>query len=107
MDAQMPLEACWKYYRQLWDDQTSVIGSEDDEKAFIHGLERFSQLKRVTVTPAAHGWLFAPPYETPMIRAFPHGFKYPIPRGWHCDPVDCLAVEPRLWSESTEDYKEL
>lgn len=26
--------------------------------------------------------LFIPLYETPMIRAFPDGFNYPIPRGW-------------------------
>ncbi|KOS38368.1 hypothetical protein ACN38_g10818 [Penicillium nordicum] len=107
MDAQMPLKACWEYYRQLRDDQTSVIGSEDDKKAFLYGLERFPRLKRVTVTPAAHGWLFAPLYETPMIRAFPYGLNYPIPRGWQCDPIGCRVVEPLPWLEATEDYKEL
>lgn len=107
MDTQMPLKDCWKYYQELRDDQTSVIGSKDDEKAFLYGLERFPRLKRVTVTPAAQGWLFAPLYETPMIRAFPYGFNYPIPRGRHCDPVDCRVVEPLPWSEATEDYKEL
>ncbi|KAJ5195312.1 uncharacterized protein N7498_008750 [Penicillium cinerascens] len=87
-------------------DHTSVIGSEDDKEAFLYGLERFPRLKRVTVTPATHGWLFAPLYET-MIRAFPYGFNYPIPRGWHCDPIDCRVVEPLPWLEATEDYKEL
>jgi hypothetical protein len=29
-----------------------------------------------------HGHLFAPLYATPMIRAFPKGFTYPVPRGW-------------------------
>ncbi|CAG8061745.1 unnamed protein product [Penicillium salamii] len=107
LDAQMPLKACWKYYQQLLDDQRSVIRSEDDEKAFLYGLERFPQLERVTVTPAAHGWLFTPLYETPMIRQFPYGFNYPIPRGWHYDPVDCQVAEPLPWSEATDDYKEL
>lgn len=51
----MPSKAYWKYYRELRDDQTSVIGSEDDKKAFLYGLERFPQLKRVTVTPTAYG----------------------------------------------------
>ncbi|KAJ5175096.1 uncharacterized protein N7482_000973 [Penicillium canariense] len=106
IDAQMPLKACWKYYQQLGDDQASVIGSEDDKKAFLYGLERFPRLKRVTVTPAAHGWLFAPLYETPMIRAFPYGFNYPIPRGWNCDLVDPQVVEPLPWSEVNEGYKE-
>lgn len=107
MDAEMPWKACWKYYQQLWNDQASVIGSEDDKKAFLYGLERFPRLKRVTVTPAAHGWLFAPLYETPMIRAFPYGFNYPIPRGWQYDPDDRRVAEPLPWSEATEDYKEL
>ncbi|KAJ6000821.1 hypothetical protein N7481_001230 [Penicillium waksmanii] len=107
MDAQMPLKACWKYYQQLLDDQATVIKSEDDKIAFLYGLERFPGLKKVTVTPAAHGWLFSPLYETPMIRKFPYGFNYPIPRGWHYDPVDSQVAEPLPWSEVTDDYKEL
>lgn len=107
MNAQMPLKACWEYYRQLYDDQISIIRSEDDKKAFIYGLNRFPRLEKVTVTPGAHGWLFAPLYDTPMIRAFPYGFNYPIPRGWHCDPNDIRVVGPLPWSEAPEEYKEL
>ncbi|KAK5800961.1 hypothetical protein VI817_003173 [Penicillium citrinum] len=107
MNSQMPLKACWEYYRHLYDDQISVIRSEDDIKAFLYGLDRFPRLKRVTVTPAAHGWLFAPLYETPMIRAFPYGFNYPILRGWHYDPEDLQVAEPLPWSEASEEYKEL
>ncbi|OQD90083.1 hypothetical protein PENSOL_c062G01648 [Penicillium solitum] len=98
----MPSKACWKYYRELRDDQTSVIGSEDDKKAFLYGLERFLRLKRVTVTPTAYGWLFSLLYETPIIRAFLYGFNYPIPRGWHCDPVDCRVIEPLPRSEAAK-----
>ncbi|CAI7678653.1 unnamed protein product [Penicillium pancosmium] len=83
IDAQRPLKACWEYYQQLWDDQ------------------------KVTVTPAAHGWPFAPLYETPMIRAFPYGFNCPLPRGWHCDPVHDQVAEPLPRPEATEEYKEL
>lgn len=107
MDAQMPLKACWMYYLQILNDQTTVIESQDDEKAFLYGLERFPRLKRVTVTPAAHGWLFAPLYETPMIRAFPYGFNYQIPRGWHFDQIEGQVAEPLPWSEAPEEYKEL
>jgi hypothetical protein len=32
-------------------------------------------LKRVTITPSAHGHLFTPLYPTPIIRAFPKGFN--------------------------------
>jgi hypothetical protein len=107
MDAQMPLKAYWDYYLKTLNDQVTVIEAQDDEKAFLYGLERFPRLKKVTVTSAAHGWLFAPLYETPMIRAFPYGFNYPIPRGWHFTPIGGAVVEPLPWSEANEEYKEL
>jgi hypothetical protein len=58
-----------------------------------YGLKRFPALKRITLTPAAHGWLWAPVYETPMIRAFPKGFNYPIPRGWSEGPIPAKPWE--------------
>lgn len=80
----MPLCEALPYYERLVKAQASVIESEADERAVQYALQesRFPNLTRVTVTPAAHGFLFFPLYETPMIRAFPHGFVYPIPRGW-------------------------
>ncbi|KAJ6140187.1 hypothetical protein N7471_006673 [Penicillium samsonianum] len=62
--AQPPLSECW-----------------NDAHAFLYGVKQFPALKRVTITPSAHGYLFIPLYPTPMIRAFPKGFNYPIPRG--------------------------
>lgn len=56
------------------------IGSDVD--ALIYGLKRFPALRRMTITPAAHGWIFAPLYETPMIRALLKGLNYPILCGW-------------------------
>ncbi|KAJ5814285.1 uncharacterized protein N7503_001035 [Penicillium pulvis] len=106
-DAQMPLKDCWKYYSQVLNDQQSVIESRDDEKAFIYGLEQFPQLRRVTITPAAHGRTFSPLYRTPTIRAFPYGFNYPIPRGWHICSAEGIALDPLPWSEAKEEYKEL
>ncbi|KAJ5894809.1 hypothetical protein N7495_006500 [Penicillium taxi] len=86
-DAQMPLKDCWKYYSQVLNDQQA--------------------LRRVTVTPAAHGRTFSPLYQTPTIRAFPYGFNYPIPRGWQTSPSEVLVVNPLVWSEAKEEYKEL
>ncbi|KAJ5628054.1 hypothetical protein N7490_010282 [Penicillium lividum] len=113
-DAQMPLKDCWKYYSQALKDQQAVIESRDDEKAFIYGIERFPQLRRVTVTPAAHGRIFFPLYQTPTIRAFPYGFNYPIPRGWQTktwqgmvETVEGLVANPLPWLEAKEEYKEL
>lgn len=107
MNAQMSLKACWAYYSRILNDQKKVIEAKEDEKAFLYGLERFTRLRRVTVTPATHGWLFAPLYETPMIRAFPRGFNYPIPRGWHMERNLGQIANPLPWSEATEEYKEL
>ncbi|CAJ2502930.1 Uu.00g103240.m01.CDS01 [Anthostomella pinea] len=66
LNAQLPLATSWNYYQGLLKQQE----------------ERFPALKRITITPAAHGMLYLPTYETPMIRAFQAGFNYPIPRGW-------------------------
>ncbi|KAL7913590.1 hypothetical protein GGI35DRAFT_215659 [Trichoderma velutinum] len=80
--AELSFSESWKYYQGLLRQQDEVLASGADAKALRYGLRRFPALQRVTVTPATHGWLFTPLYETPMIRAFPYGFNYPIPRGW-------------------------
>ncbi|KAJ5570780.1 hypothetical protein N7535_004440 [Penicillium sp. DV-2018c] len=72
----------WQHYQQLLRQQKDVLASQSDLEAFAFGVKQFPALKRVTITPAAHGNLIIPLYETPMIRAFPKGFNYPIPRGW-------------------------
>jgi hypothetical protein len=62
--------------------QESVLLTHADIDALKYGITRFPALKRITITPATHGFLYTPLYETPMIRAFPYGFNYPIPRAW-------------------------
>ncbi|KAJ0416006.1 hypothetical protein BJY00DRAFT_326607 [Aspergillus carlsbadensis] len=73
---ELPWRICWQYYQNLLQQQEDVIIFNKDAEAFVYGLKRFTALKRVTVTPAAHGWIYAPLYETPMIRAFPRGDDY-------------------------------
>uniref|UniRef100_A0A8H7TTD1 F-box domain-containing protein n=1 Tax=Bionectria ochroleuca TaxID=29856 RepID=A0A8H7TTD1_BIOOC len=70
------------YYKELCDEQEDIISAGEDIRAFRTALYRFPNLKKVTVTPVCHGFLFTPLYETPMIRDFPKGFNYPIPRSW-------------------------
>ncbi|ETS85608.1 hypothetical protein PFICI_03633 [Pestalotiopsis fici W106-1] len=82
MAAQLPFNVSWEHYQELLGQQEEVIASKSDIEALRYGLQQFPALKRITITPAAHGLLFIPLYETPMIRALPHGFNYPIPRGW-------------------------
>ncbi|KAJ5824067.1 hypothetical protein N7447_006407 [Penicillium robsamsonii] len=103
--AQPPLKVCWQLYQNLFHQQEDVLLLNSDVDAFIYGVSRFPRLKRVTITPAAHGWLYAPLYETPMIRFFPCGFNYPIPRGW---PTSNDGEVPRYahpWKEATEVRK--
>ncbi|KUL84067.1 hypothetical protein ZTR_07439 [Talaromyces verruculosus] len=72
----------WEFYQQILQQQKSVLDSDDDIKAFRYGLERFPRLRRVKITPIAHGVLDVPLYETPMIRSFLPKFNYPIPYTW-------------------------
>ncbi|KAL7802762.1 hypothetical protein V8C43DRAFT_269341 [Trichoderma afarasin] len=96
-ESQMPYQASWAYYQDLVRQQDEVIASGADEEAFRFGLRRFSSLRTVTVTPAAHGMLFSPLYMTPMIRAFPFGFNYPLPRGWPARDEIEPALEAAPW----------
>lgn len=105
VDAQMSLQDCWEHYQKLLQQQDEAISFRRDENAFIYGLDQFPALKRVTVTPAAHGWFYSPLYETPMIRSLPYGFNYPIPRGCAAGFLE-MYPDPILWSEAPEAYKE-
>ncbi|KAJ5778714.1 hypothetical protein N7520_001960 [Penicillium odoratum] len=101
VNAQLPLGICWQYYKNLIQQQHEVLISKQHEEAFLYGLTRFPSLTQVTITPATHGLVFAPLYETPMIRAFPYGFNYPIPHGW---PVE--GIGSSLWEDDEERYKD-
>lgn len=81
--APISLERSWKHYQELVRQQLEAMATNADAEAFKYGLQRFPALRRVTITPAAHGWhLGQPLYETPMIRSFPPSFNYPIPFSW-------------------------
>lgn len=87
---------------------SAVLESGADETAFRYTVQRFPRLNKVTVTPATHGFLFMPFYQTPMIRAFPSGFVYPLPRGWPSDErlgYDRPDGYPEGW-ETDEERKQ-
>ncbi|KAH6957375.1 hypothetical protein DER45DRAFT_506906 [Fusarium avenaceum] len=100
----MPPRESLQYYTQLVKEQDHVVESGADKEAFRYALQhsRFPHLTKVTVTPAAHGFLFFPLYETPMIRAFPHGFAYPIPRGWTCAGNMDVPQRAESWEEDKQ-----
>ncbi|KAF5559210.1 hypothetical protein FMEXI_83 [Fusarium mexicanum] len=106
LDNLMPSRDSLALYNDLLYQQKKVLSSNDDEEAFRYAVLRFPQLIKVAVTPLAHGFLFMPLYETPMIREFPYGFVYPIPRTWPSDdivgegsaPEDC----PEGWGNDVE-----
>jgi hypothetical protein len=105
--AALSMSESWEIYRALLRKQADVLAGNYDGEAFLYGLERFPALKKVTVTPAAHGITFAPLYFSPMIRSFPEGFNYPIPRGWPTStteqPEDEIAFP---WQRVDERHKE-
>ncbi|KAL6787135.1 hypothetical protein J3E68DRAFT_445673 [Trichoderma sp. SZMC 28012] len=97
-----PLTMCesWWHYRQFLEEQRRVLAEDLDIKAFEYGLDRFPALKRITITPAAHGTLFAPLYKTPMIRTLPYGLNYSIPRGWPVSGESYLPADE--WIEENK-----
>ncbi|KAH6621141.1 hypothetical protein B0J18DRAFT_466753 [Chaetomium sp. MPI-SDFR-AT-0129] len=100
----LPLKESWAYYQDLLRQQEEVLRSGADINALRRGLECFPALRRVTITPLAHGQLFTPLYETPMIRAFPRGFNYSIPRTWFVNEHQMIPF-PRAWNLMNEAEK--
>ncbi|KPM40562.1 hypothetical protein AK830_g5997 [Neonectria ditissima] len=92
----------YRLYQMLLREQDQVIDSNSDEEALQYGLERFSNLKRVTITPAAHGSPVRPLYETPMIRSLPRGFIYLLPRGWPVTEDHENTPEAEPWAGDEE-----
>lgn len=54
-DSVMSLKDCWQYYKTMLQDQNTVLDSGLDIEALKYGLLRFPSLRRITLTPAAHG----------------------------------------------------
>lgn len=101
---QIPVSTSWQYYHDLVQQQRQVIDGNLDIEALEYGLKRFPALKRITITPATHGYLFNPLYETPMIRSLPYGLNYRIPRGWPT-PLDGYNLFTPAWNISiARDY---
>lgn len=99
MEAQLPLNQCWVHYQQLRRQEDDVLVSDADEDAFVYALKRLPELRRVTITPAAHGRLYSYPstrYRW-MIRALPYSFNYPIPRGWPTAADGEILPESQPW----------
>lgn len=103
---QIPAEHAWKHYSRLMQHEDEVLSSGADVDAFRHALLRFPNVKRLTITPAAHGFTFLPLYQTPMIRELPYGFNYPIPRGWPTAKVFDTNPELQRWDRADETYKD-
>ncbi|RBR19252.1 hypothetical protein FVER53590_06002 [Fusarium verticillioides] len=85
----------WEVHCKLKSQQDEVLVSGRDADALRYGLWRFPNLKRVTLSPAAHGILGRPLYPTPTIRSFPEGLIYPLERCWpKPDPLGDYSLTP-------------
>ncbi|CVK96085.1 uncharacterized protein FMAN_13982 [Fusarium mangiferae] len=80
------LAESYEVYRKLKSQQDEVLASGWDAEVLRYGLSRFPNLKRVTLSPAAHGIHGRPLYYTPTIRSLPQGLIYPLERGWPMPP---------------------
>lgn len=100
---QMPMGKAWAHYQELLEQQREIL----DSKAHIHSLEdhigSFPALRRITITPAVHGRLSNPLYETPMIRSFPRGFNYYLPQSWPVIAID--EDEYKEWDDDGCDWQ--
>lgn len=72
----------FKVIHTLFQQQQETITTNRDADALEHGLSRFPNLRRLTITPAAHGLPGRPLYPTHTIRSLPQGLIYPLDRGW-------------------------
>ncbi|OBS24239.1 hypothetical protein FPOA_04786 [Fusarium poae] len=105
-DDSMGFAQSWDYYKALLEDQREILESNQDIQAFQYGLQRFPNLKRVTITPSTHGRIGQPMFETPMIRAFPPGFTYPLPRPWPYHGLDVFLLTDIPWASATPGHEE-
>ncbi|RYP13722.1 hypothetical protein DL767_010626 [Monosporascus sp. MG133] len=101
-DALSPRDA-WRYYQTLLEQQRDVLASQAHAHAFETNIGRFPALRSIIITPAAHGRLFNPLYETPMIRSFPRGFNYPIPN-W-LGIIDGVPSDAPEWDVEGEQWQ--
>ncbi|PNP75822.1 hypothetical protein FNYG_10900 [Fusarium nygamai] len=97
-----PAEA-FKHFKKLWQEQQETIATNRDADALKYGLLRFPNLRRVVVSPAAHGAPGLPWYLTPTIRSLPRGLLYPIERGWPLSKIHSNFPEARDWDRSEKD----
>ncbi|KPM43235.1 hypothetical protein AK830_g3358 [Neonectria ditissima] len=102
MAAQPPADELWEQYKDLLAQQYEILDTNDDALALEYGLSRFPSLRKITLTPATHGAPFTPLYQTPMIRALPYGFNYPMPRGWPSNE-EYERVTINEWPTECED----
>jgi hypothetical protein len=105
LEARLSLEESYRVYQSLASEQSEIIASGETANVLEKGLQRFPNLRRITLTPVAHGVPFRPWYETPTLRHLPDGLIYPIPIGW---PEQCdLSVKPfaKPWEDEAEKQK--
>ncbi|KAH7196949.1 uncharacterized protein B0J16DRAFT_9499 [Fusarium flagelliforme] len=92
-------------YRKLSQQQQATIATNRDADALKYGLSRLTNLRRVTITPAAHGVPGRPLYHTPAIRSLPQGILYPIERGWPVTMLGNDQLEEEDWNEKKAQWR--
>ncbi|KAH7327795.1 hypothetical protein B0I35DRAFT_415780 [Stachybotrys elegans] len=92
----------WPIYVRMLDEQVHYTATDHVRRALDLGLERFVNLRKVTITSATHGAPFNPLYRTPTIRALPPNINYPRPKGW-LTRQDTWSTDP-AWEDDGPAY---
>ncbi|KAJ9415051.1 hypothetical protein QL093DRAFT_2593522 [Fusarium oxysporum] len=105
-DGNDPEDAAAENVCPFWFKKGRYDYGDPSPYAFKYGLKRFTSLKRVTVTQATHGRLWQPLYRTPMVRAFPPGFDYPLPQAWPSfDDEKLIDALPWVSEDGNDPYQ--
>ncbi|TQV90961.1 Cyclin-like F-box [Cordyceps javanica] len=81
-------------YQKLYKQQVKTAEVDANIEALRYGIGCFPALKRIIITPAAHGTLYSPRYHTPTIHSLPFGLNYVLPRGWPYRDSNFLQYTP-------------
>ncbi|KAF9778298.1 hypothetical protein IL306_004023, partial [Fusarium sp. DS 682] len=76
-----PVES-YEVFRKMKREQDEVVASGWDADALKYGLSRFPNLRKLTLSPAAHGIHGRLFYPTPTLRSLCPGLILPLGRGW-------------------------
>uniref|UniRef100_A0A0D2YE86 F-box domain-containing protein n=1 Tax=Fusarium oxysporum (strain Fo5176) TaxID=660025 RepID=A0A0D2YE86_FUSOF len=89
----------------IWDDARLRMGPELEQERQEYE-EDGNDPEDAAAENATHGRLWQPLYRTPMVRAFPPGFDYPLPQAWPSfDDEKLIDALPWVSEDGNDPYQ--